>query len=359
MNKVYTFGGILLVVLMLGLGGCSATKLFVTPTSSPTPVGPHQIVENTLGLREYWRTPYSCLSPLSPGLVATSGRVICKYYNPLNARLSVRVLDATNGTLLWEALEHQGSGTVVADASRVYFENNFELYAFDLKNGRQLWEKSLTPHRGHNFYSDGEKLNILENGSGGPWMLYTFDGNTGNVLSSEPISTSDDFIRLAAYSQFDLYFGSIGNSSVHQILRAVDHTTHKTLWQVEVPELVSFPNWPLVLLNDVLLIDPGEKVIALDAKSGQVLWKQGGGSNSVAALFATRSVLMNGSLYALRFDGRLLRFDPKTGKETGHIQFMPPLPTYSPQDKFFSLATDGQMLFISFDDSQELIALGP
>ena len=131
------------------------------------------------------------------------------------------------------------------------------------------------------------------------------------------------------------------------------------LWQVKVPELVSFLSWPPVLLDDVLLIDPGEQVIAFDAQSGQMLWKQGGGTDSTDSLFATKAVLMSGSLYALRFDGRLMRFDPKTGKETGYIQFMPHLPTYSPRDKFFSLASDGQMLFISFDDSQELIALGP
>jgi hypothetical protein len=53
--------------------------------------------------------------------------------------------------------------------------------------------------------------------------------------------------------------------------------------------------------------------------------------------------------------------DARTGHKTGNIQFVPPLLHDNPYGggNFLGLASDGQMLFISFDDSQELIALGP
>jgi len=290
------------------------------------------------------------------GLAAASGRVVCMYYDPVSTSLSVRVFDATNGTLLWEAPGEFGAGEVALDVERVYFEINLELRAYDLESGQQLWESQLTPHRGHSFDPEGDNLYILESGGGGPWTLYTLDACTGDILSSESVSTDDGFILLARFPQFDLYYGPMAHSPNR--MRAVDPATQQTRWSVEEAGITSLPEWPPVLLDDVLLIETGDEVIAFGARDGQVIWRSYTPSER-KSLFATGSVIVDRTVYALRYDGRLVRLDSRTGQETGHIQFTPALPDSSHQSDFFALAADGQMLFISFDDSNELIAFGP
>jgi outer membrane protein assembly factor BamB len=361
MSKSHSFWGVLVTALVLGLGGCFPIEPLPIPTASPPPAGPRQIAKNTLGLHEYWRVPHTCLGvpPDHPpsSLAAVLGRVVCLYYDPANNTHSVQVFEADRGSLSWEIPGKPSTGleSVFADAKRVYFTSMFEISAYDLDNGKQLWDK-LVPIKGGLFHPDQEKLHVLENGRGGPWMLYTFDGRTGDMLSSESVPTDGDFILFAKLPQLDLYLGFGAGLR----LRAVDSVTRQVRWLVQDPKSLSAPSWPPVLLDDVLLADQGQEIVAFDVQSGQVRWRSGNSASTpYNRLYAANAVVINGSLYALRYDGRLVRLDPKTGRETGYIQFMPPLPDRSPIDKFFALATNGKMLFVSFDDSNELIALGP
>lgn len=373
----------LAIVLMAGLAGClsssppaptissglySSTTISTpaaqeespsAPTPIPGPTGSRQMTDNTLGLREHWRVPYSCPSVFStPGLVAASGRVVCIYYDPARDSLNVRVLDARNGMLLWEAVGRNGSAIVAADVEQVYFENNSKLRAYDAEDGRLLWTRQFTPRRSHAFDPDGDRLYILQGGSGED-VLFTLDAKTGEILNSESLWTADHFLVFARFPQFDLHICTV---EVLFKLRAVDPVTQQTLWLIEDPDLIpSTPKWPPVLLGGVLLIDNREETTALDAQSGQLTWRTLNPGRLPDTILATRSVIMGGSLYALRKDTRLVQWNARNGQETGYIQFVPPLSDDNIYggSNFPSLATDGQMLFVSFDDSQELIALGP
>jgi hypothetical protein len=68
-------------------------------------------------------------------------------------------------------------------------------------------------------------------------------------------------------------------------------------------------------------------------------------------------VTNDGFLYALDSYARLVQLDVKSGKELGHIQFAPAW-TDNSRERYW-VAIDGKMVFVSFDDSRELIALGP
>jgi outer membrane protein assembly factor BamB len=345
----------LLIILWLGLVGCIPAGLLPTSTIAPPSVGPRQITENTLGLREYWRVSSSFVGD---NLAAVPGRVV--YTDHVSNVPHVRVLDAANGDLLWEVVEKWRGHSVATDAERVYVEDHrVELRAYDIEDGQKLWTRQFTPHRGRSYDLDGNKLYIQQGGNGEDY-LYTIDTQTGEILSTESLWTADHFLVFARFPQFDLHILTVQNPFT---LRAVDPATQQTLWQVEqTPDLfIQNLTWPPVLLDDVLLIDTEWKVIAFDAQSGQVRWRSPDPSGSPKTWFVTRSVLVGGSLYALRSDTRLVQLDARTGQEIGYIQFKPPLP----DDKVYGgsnrlgLATDGQMLFVSLDDSQELIALGP
>jgi outer membrane protein assembly factor BamB len=106
-----------------------------------------------------------------------------------------------------------------------------------------------------------------------------------------------------------------------------------------------------VLVEGVLLVGFWDQVIAIDSRTGQVIWR------NQDTPFASNFAVFNDYLYALDYNARLVKLDIKTGQEKGYVQFTPARTNAS--EKKYSVAADGQMLFISFSDSQELIALGP
>ncbi len=338
----------------------SATPSPEMSAPSSTSDGSRQIVDNTMGLHEYWRISQACLSGTSNlaqvGLAAVSDRVACLHFDTAIKRLSIQVLNTNDGTLLWEAtgVSSSGFGSVYVDRQQLYFESLFEIRAYDLENGQQLWDKSVSL-KGDPLYLNEDKLYALQRGRGGPWMLFTFDAATGETLSQKSVSTNDDFFLLYQFPDFDLYFGLQPQSG----LRAIDRADQRLRWQSTDKYIYSLPSWPPELFNGMLLIDTGEEVVAFDAQSGQIRWRSLDRAHASGPIFVTRAVLMNGALYALCSDGRLIRLDPKTGQETGHLQLTSGLPTPESAGVFFSLATDGRMLFVSFSDTKETIALGP
>ena len=72
---------------------------------------------------------------------------------------------------------------------------------------------------------------------------------------------------------------------------------------------------------------------------------------------ASNFVVANDSLYGIDLDARLVQRDIETGEELGYIQFTPERVDTSTNR--YRVAVDGEMVFVFFSDSQELIALGP
>jgi len=221
-SKGHTLWSVLALVLVFGLEGCFPVGLFSTPTPSPIPVGPRQIAENTLGLREYWRVPFAYVGG---DLVAAPGRVV--YVDSVNNVPHVRVLDAANGDLLWEVVGERAAGWVAADADWVYFKNRSILRAYAMEDGRLLWQRQFTPRRGHSFDPHGEMLYIRQGGSGEDF-LYTLDARTGEIMSTESLWTADHFLVFARFPQFDLHILTVQPPFT---LRAVDPVTQQTLWR--------------------------------------------------------------------------------------------------------------------------------
>lgn len=353
MKRNHAFQVILVVLTVFELVGCSSINLSAPQTTPPPLVVPRQITGNSLGLRVYWRVPF-----VGGMLTAKSDRVV--YVAVANNIPHVRVLDATNGHLLWEVEEARGSGLLAVDDERVYFEDSYDvLLAYAMEDGRPLWQRPFAPHRGRSFDPHGDTLYIRQGGSGEDY-LFTLDARTGEILNTESLWTADHFLVFARFPQFDLHILTVQDPFT---LRAVDPATQQLRWQIEQKPGLFLMNlrWPPVLLNELLLLDVQGEVLALNAQNGEIVWRSHDLAHSPETELVTRAVMVGDSIYALREDARLVRMDARTGQETGYIRFSPSLTNANPYGggNFPGLASDGRMLFVSFDDSQELIALGP
>lgn len=346
--------GILAVALASRLRECAPAGFFSTPTAASPLVGPRQIAENTLGLREYWRVSFGYVYSLE----ATSGRVV--YMDCPRDISHVRIHNAVTGNLLWE-IAGRGCNWVTADAERVYFEDDYDvLHVYAVEDGRLLWKRQFSLYRGRGRGPElhGDILYIWQSG-GGDDYLYTLDARTGELLSTESRWTADHFLVVARFPELELQIFTV---EFPYKLRAIDPATRQVMWQVEERPGFRFIGSPR-LVDDLLLLSRGEEVIALDAQSGQLRWRSYDPDRPEETWFAlgTGAVIIGDTIYAVREDARLVRMDARTGQVTGYIQFTPPLSELNPYggSNVVGLAADGQMLFVSFADSQELIALGP
>jgi len=339
MNKVYVAWSIMLITLAIGLSGCFSSDVHRLPTES------RQISSNTLNLKEHWRKTQIRIKGFSYDnlhLWVISGRVVYVQGSSNGPVDQLQVLDAASGDLLWRLPEERmGIGQVTVDTKRVYFMADFIIRAHELNDGRRLWQsQEMPPHRTYSLWSNGEKVYAGDLTKG---VTYHFDANTGSPLDSDLSATSDGFVLSAQFPQFDLHISD-------NALQAVDRATYKSLWTTNVTSMGSSWRVP-VLVEDVLLVGFWDRVIAIDSRTGQVIWR------NQDIPFASNFAVMNGYLYALDYNARLVKLDIKTGQEKGYIQFTPARTNVS--EKSYSVAADRQMLFVSFSDSQELIALGP
>jgi len=299
------------------------------------------LTDDHLGLREYWR-----ISARIVDLRAVSGQVVYAEYDSSGILNRLRVLDAASGSLSWETpWDWNNSRPLAVDTERVYYEVDFKLRAYSLDEGVLLWEtKDLLPFRGYWMYSDGETLCMR----GWPDLEgHYFDVHTGEEVGYKSFAIGDGFV-VEEFPSFVLHTSP-------WTLQAMDPTTQQVLWKINTGGPGYFLRRP-ELFNDTLLTGESEVLFALDVRTGQIKWQ------NMERPFASDWLAVNDSIYALDYNARLIRLDIETGQETGYIQFTPATECLANgycSVRYYFVAADGQMFFVYFGDSQELIALGP
>lgn len=332
MGKLGAFrSGVWILVLLVG-----CTPSF-TPRPTPTVIAPRQIAGGTLALREYWRVRGSCGGGLNlPHLVATSmGRLLQLRWDFGRQGWQIRALESRSGKTLWET----GYGpfiSLTSDSERVYAQRGSEIQAYSLADGQLLWTRQVIPHILYNLHAEDKLLMAVGDGE-----LYLWDVSIGEELEHTRLKTADGFPLLARLGEVDIY-------KTGHTLRAVDPAGGQLLWEVRIESASQIHSCP-VLWGDTLLVADEGFVIAIDVNTGIVKWSNYG------RLFVSNPTVANGFVYALDYTSRLVQLEIETGQEKGYLQFMPERHDSSGG----CIASGEEMFFVSFDDSGELIALGP
>jgi len=197
------------------------------------------------------------------------------------------------------------------------------------------------------MHVDGERLQINGYVERQPTYL-EFNIHTGEPLGNTPEERPDGRLIAMPYPSFILL------QLPDDQLQAVEKDTQRVLWTADLGGGAIIPR-PLVL-DDLLLVAVGSQVCVLDLLTGQIKWQTEG------SFAASNIVFANESVYALDYHTRLVRLDVRTGQETGYVQFIPD--DIVAPDKWYPeeehrVAVDGEMVFVVFGDTHELIALGP
>jgi outer membrane protein assembly factor BamB len=296
-----------------------------------------------MGLAEQWRLGTGrddSFAYYPPPLVILEDRVIAGCVSNAGKPASgIKAISLTTGKVLWESLFGKSISSSFHDSRRFYVFSVNELSAFSIQDGKQVWEKELPDHHGYWFlpwdppnplriYSDDHKLFLL-------------DPETGNILSTEVVSTymnySDGFVFIYTYH-------GVGQ----RFINFVNLNANKVVWEREIDRL---SKWQPTIVNDKLLYLRGSihsPIACVLISSGEDCWK-------TTERYISNYAIANELLYAVNESGALVALDINTGQEVGRLTFTG-LPPQDPGGYPFWVAADEEYVLVYFGDSQELIA---
>ena len=186
-------------------------------------------------------------------------------------------LDATTGEVLWRYKTGDSVGPPVVANGIVYFgSQDGHLYAADAITGETLWSYEVAIHWSH---LPAAANGVVYVGSRsvypGATALHALDANTGSQLWSHG-TNSDVHSPVVAdgvvYFEADVW----GSSDSH--LYAIDAASSKLLWEYRVEDSLPLFSVPVVgdgIMGFVTAIyDEQDALIALDATTGELMWRK-------------------------------------------------------------------------------------
>jgi outer membrane protein assembly factor BamB len=215
-----------------------------------------------------------------------------------------------------------------------------EYQALDAASGQVIWISNVHPEgrSGFVFYASyAHELYVGDETD----ALVVLDAETGSLLRrlnkelfghSSPVLATDGIL-------YALDFGP-------DRLFAVDSRENKLLWSKNY-SLTSSIFKPIVHQDALYFGTSQETLLAIDRHTGNIRWQYPSSPDpSGSTRLLSNLVVLDGILYGIFSDARLRGFDPVTGQEIGHIQFVD-VSDVSYDVTVPGLAASEDMLFVS------------
>lgn len=235
-------------------------------------------------------------------VVLISGGVDSTYDDTITAR------NARTGAFLWKYVLGKPVETyvpigLVVQSSTVYVAFNNHVQAFQLKDGKLLWQTTLGTARSGIVTNDNPPSLVVDRGlvyasgyvSGN---LYTLDAKTGKIIWHYDVSRPP---TLLAVSNGIAYVIAYNDNSDQNAIKALNGTDGRELWHYNttMPLTATIANNTLFaqaaesLQNDLYGSHKEQKpLIALDATSGKPLWSVIAPANAPSPLAVAQGVLV-------------------------------------------------------------------
>ncbi len=199
--------------------------------------------------------------------------------------------------------------TVDSANSVAYLAYNQEVYALDITNGTEKWRYPETASSKITFYAPPA---LTQNGQ---LIVGSYDHNVYSVNPQDGKPTQGQSWPFTDGANVNRYIagplvqdGQIFAPNENKVLFTLD-TSGKELWTYETDQTL----WatPATDGTTVYLPSMDHHIYALDAKTGQLVWKSDDLGGAVAG---TPALGPNGELYVGTFNSEMLALDGKTGK---------------------------------------------
>lgn len=263
--------------------------------------------------RTLWRASVSSPIPSSPAVAANL--ILFQ-----SADGVLHALDARAGTPKWKfetgpQMKFEGrwdyyvSSPVVANETVFFGAGDGHVYALSLRDGKQIWSfKTQGVVRATPAVSDG----IVYAGSM-DGHLYALDAKSGSLKWKFKTAGNKYFPVGEVQSSPAVAYGNVYFGSRDATLYVLDAKTGEKKWV----NLDSTGAWVITspaISNDLVVIgsSDGKFVQALDARTGQMKWKQ----NVMSNVFAS-PLIANGVVYVADWYGAVQWFDLHSGKALG------------------------------------------
>ncbi len=306
------------------------------PVPTPTPSSPSRIVENTVNFpwQERWRLVRHSDSFYQNvrNLVAIKEGIV---FTDLS---NLKFVNAYDGDAHW-AVELDGwIDSIAVDENRVYVAGQIGPFveAYDLQTGEFIWQSVRLPGKALYYLRPQDRgLYAYETEN----LVYVFDKGTGQPFYKFRVPTR--------YALLEMENKDILQSDGEQLMLV---RKGENVWQTKLsgpPQ--KFPqihNNMLIIRfeNDRTVFDG---VAGLNLETGKVIWQRAGE-------FLSNFVITNDLLYVISKEAKILILDPQTGKTVGSTQILPDnINTFRP---IAAVTATENMLYVYFEDSQELIA---
>ena len=238
---------------------------------------------------------------------------------------SVVAVKEEDGSKVWEnPLKSPFRIAPVVAAGKVFVQSaDNRFYALDAKTGEVLWDYDIAMENttvvGGAAPAYCKALDVVVSGfSGGD--VQAFNATLGTPLwSDNAVSNrqaySSTFLHAIKASPVveDETVYVLGNADV---LTAIDIRSGSRIWEKEIGGI----NTPLLSGNTLFVVSNTNDILAVNKKNGDILWatpiELGGKSGEVTPY---SPILLNNQLVLTLSNGRVLTYDPHTGKQTNMI----------------------------------------
>lgn len=268
-----------------------------------------------------------------------NGMILTKTSNALIA------YDQDTGSLIWlDSIGDQSeSFPAVIVSERVFVSDENQLWAFDLKTGREFWRSPLTssdtwvPDASNKYVllnSISDDIDVYDAESGVKlWGIPGGRGYTQAYIYDNTIYVVDRGVKALDAITGDIIweldnhrvtgFSTFGNGILYYIEYPGDNTfdliaysaeSRRELWRVNFPD-----NSPsgLYLYNKYLFMGEQEALYQIDSDNGKTQWRK-------ALIFPTNLSFIGNNVYVLELFSRIIHtLNIENGNELGSLQIAP------------------------------------
>jgi len=176
---------------------------------------------------------------------------------------TVLSLSAKDGQVLWEG-ESETNAPIYdmgIDQDFVYVTRlSTSIVAYDAESGEKIWSKSVPDRTSLYLFPENEKVFL---GTG--YMLFAYDARTGDLLVEHIL---DGLMRKMFADANNIYIAYLDGK---YSFTSLDKETLEYRWSIP-SSLLSLSEVNAMLVKDDVVYVSGNKLVALSATNGEVLW---------------------------------------------------------------------------------------